>query len=107
MAVEAEGDGGGAGALALWGGWCGLRDGFLAVVVVVVAEGAAALEVAARWCAGLRFCDLGVVHCVRLGLFRLCARSGCERDGAAEVWWCADDFGTGGEGGKVAGKEGL
>ena len=44
---------------------------------------------------------------MRLGLFRLGARSGGEDDGAAEVGWCADDFGTGRKGGEVAGEEGL
>ena len=44
---------------------------------------------------------------MQLGLFRLGARSGGEDDGAAEVRWWADDFGTGGEGGEVAGEEGL
>ena len=76
---------------------------------MVIAEGAAPLEVAARWCARLwvRFCDLGVLGCVRHGLFRLRARRGCEDDGAAETGWFADEFGARGEGGKVAGEERL
>lgn len=76
-------------------------------VVVVVAEGAAALEVAARWGAGVGFGDLGVLDCVRLWLRRLGAGSGCEDNGAAEVWWCAGDFGTRRECGKVGRKERL
>lgn len=39
------------------------------VVVVVVGEGAATFEIAARWCAWLRFYDLGILYCVRLCLF--------------------------------------
>ncbi len=74
-----------------------------------VAGKAATLEVAARWwCAGWGFCDLGVLDCVRLWLFRLGARSRCEDDGAAEArWCCADDLGTWGECGEVAGEERL
>lgn len=73
-----------------------------------VAAGAATLEVTARWwCAGWGFCDLGILYCVRLCLFRLGARSRCEDDGAAEARWCADDFRTWGECGKVAGEERL
>lgn len=111
MGFEAEGEGGWTGALALWGRGFEI---FLiergSVVVVVIAEGAAAFEIvviAARWSARLGFGDLGVVHRVRLLLLRLSARCRCEDDGAAEVWWCADDFGTGREGWKVAGEEGL
>lgn len=115
FAVEAEGEAGGTSALALGGGGSGVLDVFLVVArkrVLVVfvamdAEGATTLEIAARGYARLCFCDLGVLNYVRLGLFRLRAGPGCEDDGAAEMRWCTDDFGTWREGGKVAGKERL
>lgn len=86
------------------------RGGIFVIFVVVVAAGAATFEmimIAARWSARAGFCDFGVERCVRLLLFRLVARCGCEDDGAAEVGWCADDFGTWRQGWEAAGEEGL
>lgn len=96
LALEAEREGGRTCALALRCGGSGMLDVFLVArgTVIVVAEGAATLEIAARWRAWLRFCDLGFWHCMRLRLFRLRARSRFEYDGAAEVWWCTDDLWT-------------
>ena len=116
VAVEAEGEGGWVGALALafgGGGAGGRGEGFwfwfffLAADGVVV-EGAATLEVAAgRW-VGVRFCDFGILGCVRLWFFGGCAGAGGEDDGAAEGWWwCTDDLGGRRECGEVAGEEGL
>ena len=57
----------------------------------VVAEGAAPLEIAARWRRpGLRLRDLGVLNRMRFCLLWRCAGTGCEDDGAAELrrrWW--------------------